>query len=191
MVAPADLEPAQPKVAAPPPEPVVEPEPEPVPEPKEAPVVIHKPKPKPKPKPVHKVEKPVKREVPRETRQERTENARDDVARSAVANPNPNPAPAARAAPSVPSGPSAVSRTQPQYPSRAYALRLEGNVRVKFDVTSDGRVENVTVLAANPENMFEREVKQAMKRWRYQPGRPGQGLVVNIVFKINGGAQVQ
>lgn len=189
MIAPADLEPAQPTVA-PPPEPAVDPAPEPAPivESKQAPVVIHKPKPKPKlkPKPVHKTEKTVQREEPREPR---ISDVRNDAARSAPANANP--APAATPVQSAPGGPHALSRTQPQYPTRAYALRLEGNVRVKFDVTNDGRVDNVAILSANPQNMFEREVKQAMKRWRYQPGRPGQGLVVNIIFKINGGAQLQ
>lgn len=190
MVAPADLEPAQPVVAAPPPEPVVEPEPEPEPEPvmqPKAAVVIQKPKPKPKPKLVHKQPMPERRDAPAQPRQD---NLREDVLRSVATPTQPAPGPAS-ATPAAPGGPLAVSRNQPQYPSRAYALRIEGNVRVRFDVTNEGRVDNITILSANPQNMFEREVKQAMKRWRYQSGRPGAGLVVNVIFKINGGAQVQ
>lgn len=191
MVAPVDLEP-QPEVA-PPPEPVVEPEPEPepIPEPpKEAPVVVHKPepkpKPKPKPKPVKKVEQPKREAKPVEPR------AASPFQNTAPVRPAPSakPAPAASTAP-VNTGPRLLSRNQPSYPQRALALRIEGKVRVKFDVGADGSISNVSILSAKPANMFEREVKQAMKKWRYESGKPGQGLIVNIVFRINGGATVE
>lgn len=193
MVAPEVLEPPQPVVEPPPPEPVVEPEPEPEPlpePPKEAPVVIHKPepkpKPKPKPRPVKKVEEQPKREV--KPAEPRAASPFENKTPAKTVSPRPSaPAPAVAA----PSGPRAVSRNQPTYPARAFALRMEGNVRVKFDVGADGRVDNIQVLSAKPTNMFEREVKNAMRKWRYEPGKPGNGLIVNVVFRINGGATVE
>lgn len=199
-------EPVQP-VTPPTPQPVQpqpEPQPAPAPEPpQDKPVPIAKPEPKPKPKPevkkrhevkkkavkpkpvIKPVEKPVTENKPTLTAQQKNNPADQTKAQTA-------PQTSRNDQQSISQGkPQAVSITSPAYPARALAFHLEGRVKVQFDVDSDGRVVNERIIEAQPKNMFDREVKQAMRRWRYQSGKPGTGLTMTILFKIDGSSSVQ
>lgn len=62
-------------------------------------------------------------------------------------------------------------RINPQYPRRAQQRKIEGYVIVEFRVDEEGRVDrdSLEFVEANPEGIFERVVRKAVFRWRFDP----------------------
>ncbi|WP_272903038.1 TonB system transport protein TonB [Xenorhabdus sp. Sc-CR9] len=86
-------------------------------------------------------------------------------------------------APKAQNGPRALNRPNPVYPSRAQQLGTEGTVKVRYDIDEEGRVRNIEILSSTPKNVFEREVKKVMRKWRYEK-MPATGYVTTIEFKV-------
>ncbi len=57
----------------------------------------------------------------------------------------------------------------PQYPEQARRRGIEGHIKLAFTITAQGRVENIRVLEASPPNVFDREARRAVSRWRFAP----------------------
>ncbi len=57
----------------------------------------------------------------------------------------------------------------PNYPTRAAQRGIEGWCQVEFTVTPEGGVENVRVVDAEPEGIFDRSSVRAARRFRFQP----------------------
>lgn len=74
----------------------------------------------------------------------------------------------------VPPRPSA--RVVPEYPARARKDFVTGYVTLSFLVGTDGAVEDLRVLDAQPRGVFEESALAAMRQWRFSPamyqGRP-------------------
>ncbi|CNC74475.1 TonB protein [Yersinia frederiksenii] len=169
-----------------PPEPEVLPEPVPVPLPEPV-------KPKPKPKPVKKeVKKPeVKKPDVKKTVAPPDDKLFKFDEPALVSNNAPVKSAPKASVPgaSTSAGPKALSKAKPTYPARALALGVEGQVKVQYDIDENGRVTNVRILEATPRNTFEREVKQVMRKWRFE-AVAAKDYVTTIVFKIGGNMEM-
>ena len=97
---------------------------------------------------------------------------------SAAARPTAQRAPAA---------PMVLSQAAPRYPPRALKQRLEGWVLVGFTIRPDGRVDDVSVLNAEPAGVFDREAVGSMQRWQSNhPAKPSPrngGLISSWLAK--------
>jgi TonB family protein len=68
--------------------------------------------------------------------------------------------------------PPLISKRLPTYPPRAERRGIEGWVHLSFVIQPDGSVDEVKVVAAEPERVFDREAVAALKLWRFEaPGR--------------------
>jgi protein TonB len=71
----------------------------------------------------------------------------------------------------VDQAPTVLVRKRPIYPYRAKRLGLTGQVRVKFLVDSEGRVGQIGIIRAEPEEIFDKSVIMALSTWRFAPGK--------------------
>lgn len=75
-----------------------------------------------------------------------------------------------------------VFHRAPDYPVHARRHNVEGRVTVSFLVNRQGRVEDVTIVDARPESMFDDSVSRCVARWRFVPGTVGGKPVVTRVI---------
>jgi protein TonB len=105
-------------------------------------------------------------------------------------------APAPSDAGGQPGGPESevmpLNDIRPDYPKYASTRGIEGHVKLAFTINRAGAVENVRVIEASPQNVFEREARRAAVRWRFAP-RTESGLAVareavkTLYFRLEGG----
>lgn len=83
-----------------------------------------------------------------------------------------------------------LSGAKPVYPLRARRMRVEGTVTVRFVLTKEGKIQDISIVKADPEGYFEEATLQVVRSaWRFSTGiKGGQPtdtvLVRDIRFKI-------
>ena len=76
----------------------------------------------------------------------------------------------------------AISRPMPDYPPLARMARVQGTVRLEAVISTDGRIQNLRVLAGHP--LLVNAALEAVARWRYQPTLLN-GEPVEVVTQID------
>lgn len=76
-----------------------------------------------------------------------------------------------------------ISRVMPMYPFQARARGLRGEVVLRAIVGSDGRVEKDIVIAQSSP-MFDQPAIEALRQWRFEPGRDRNGNPVRVLLEV-------
>ncbi|HTK99463.1 MAG TPA: energy transducer TonB [Pseudomonadales bacterium] len=72
------------------------------------------------------------------------------------------------------------------YPAEAQDKKVEGYVRVTYDVSVDGSVTNVRVIDSNPPGVFDDAAVAAVRGWRFHPAiSNGKPVVKELVSRVN------
>ena len=83
-----------------------------------------------------------------------------------------------------------VEDAGPLYPEAARADGIEGWVKLEYDISIDGRVENLRVLESSPAGVFDAAAMAAVAQWRYRAavidGAPSgvSGVVSILRFEL-------
>lgn len=80
--------------------------------------------------------------------------------------------------------PSLVKVVPPEYPRAAERRQIEGRVTVKFSVGADGSVSTAEVVAAEPAGVFDKAATEAVLKWKFESGKPIEGMTKSIDFKL-------
>lgn len=84
-----------------------------------------------------------------------------------------------------------VSAAGPTYPAEARAAGVEGKVLVRYDISSDGAVENARIESAEPPGVFDAAALATVRAWKFHPqmvhGQPQavRGLVSTVTFSLD------
>lgn len=62
-----------------------------------------------------------------------------------------------------------IVKVSPQYPQRALQRGIEGWVLVEFTVTASGTTKDITVVDAEPPDIFNRAAVEAARKFKYKP----------------------
>ncbi|MBB1340627.1 TonB family protein [Pseudoalteromonas sp. SG43-7] len=81
---------------------------------------------------------------------------------------------------------SPIMRIEPIYPIQAAEQGISGSVVLKYDISPAGKTQNVSVVNAKPERVFDKEAKKALMQWQYKPSNSGfKDVLVQLDFAID------
>ncbi|MEN3754356.1 TonB family protein [Mangrovibacter sp. SLW1] len=70
-----------------------------------------------------------------------------------------------------------------KYPARAWHLDQSGTVSVLYDITPEGKPENIRIIKSTNRDLFDDAVKAGIHKWHFEKGKPEKDIAVTIHFQ--------
>ncbi len=79
-----------------------------------------------------------------------------------------------------------IYKAEPIYPQSALMRNIEGWVKLKIDIKSDGQVSNIRIIQAYPPRIFNSSAKRAISSWKYEKSTNGKkNHIVELKYILN------
>ncbi|CAI0702169.1 TonB family protein [Serratia quinivorans] len=78
-----------------------------------------------------------------------------------------------------------LSSTPESHQATGMTKEEGGLVKVKFDIDANGHVQNARVIESEPYGVYDNEVLQTVKTWRYEKNKPAKDRVINVRLNNN------
>jgi len=85
---------------------------------------------------------------------------------------------------SVDAGATPISIVQPRYPMKAVKERVEGWVKLRFNIDSEGFPYEVAVIDDMPKGVFVEDAVKAVRQWRFKTDSGQDDLIYTMEFKL-------
>jgi TonB family protein len=74
------------------------------------------------------------------------------------------------------------ARSDPQYPSLARSMEIQGVVKVDVLVAPNGTVKSVEIKGGHP--LFVQSVQDAVRHWKWEPGPRETHEIIELKFTL-------
>jgi protein TonB len=88
------------------------------------------------------------------------------------------------AAATIPVPPVLLRHEMPRYPPEARRREIEGVVLLEAVVDREGRIEPESIRVRESVALLDAAAIEAVRRWRFRPGRNGRGVAVRVILEI-------
>jgi protein TonB len=79
--------------------------------------------------------------------------------------------------------PELLSRILPEYPARARALQIEGQVMLELVLDREGRPEPA-IRVVHSIALLDAAAVEAVRQWRFRPARDADGRPVRVIMQV-------